>query len=139
MLDAVRGLAFAARALERELGDMTLAQVRVLTLIATDPQRACALAERAAMARPTLTGLLDGLVAKGWVARDAVDGDRRGVRLTITAAGRHALRRAEAEAATALDALLDQLPPGADRAGVVSALAAVWQRRVGPVAGPVTA
>jgi DNA-binding MarR family transcriptional regulator len=108
--DAVRGVAFAARTIERSLGSMTLAQLRILTLVARDPIRARALADGAALSRPTLTGLLEGLVAKGWVERCAVDGDRRGVTLSITESGRVALAEAERESAAALTGLLDELP-----------------------------
>lgn len=107
---AVRGVAFAARTIERSLGAMTLAQLRILTLVARDPIRASALADGAALSRPTLTGLLEGLAAKDWVERCAVDGDRRGVSLSITDTGRVALQEAELESAAALSALLDELP-----------------------------
>src|SRR3954466_11672685 len=84
-----------ARVLERTLDDMTLPQFRVLTLIATSQERASRLAEKAAVSRPSLTGLLDGLEARGWVARSNVEGDRRGVNLELTKAGKTALRYAE--------------------------------------------
>jgi len=140
LADAVRGVAFAARALERQLSDATLAQYRVLALVADDPQRASALAERAALTRPTLTGVLDGLDARGWVTRHDVCGDRRGVHLSITPAGRAALDRAEGEAAEALADLLAELPER-ERPAVVRALTGLWaatesrrSRRAGPVA-----
>src|SRR4051812_49446936 len=84
-----------ARVLERALDDMTLPQFRVMTLIASSPERANRLAERAAVSRPSLTGLLDGLEAKGWVQRVTVAGDRRGVSLAGTAEGAAALARGE--------------------------------------------
>ena len=68
-----------SRILERSLTDMTLPQFRVLGLIARAPERANQLARQAAISRPSLTGVLDGLEARGWVRRREVDGDRRGV------------------------------------------------------------
>lgn len=95
-----------ARVLERTLDDMTLPQFRVLTLIATSQERASRLAEKAAVSRPSLTGLLDGLEARGWVARSNVEGDRRGVNLELTKAGKTALRHAERAMTAHLDEVL---------------------------------
>ncbi len=115
------GVALAARALERQLGELTLAQLRILSLVDADPVRAGTLAERAAMSRPTLSGLIDGLVNRGWVERHLVSGDRRGVTLRITPAGSVALARALDEAGQALAALLAEVP-ASRRPGVVDAL-----------------
>jgi DNA-binding MarR family transcriptional regulator len=122
LFTAVRGLAFASRRIERGLSSLSLAQLRILTLVANDPVRASVLADGAALSRPTLTGVLEGLVAKGWVTRCAVDGDKRGVTLSITAAGRDALDAAVAESTTALAELIDDLP-AEQRAATVAALA----------------
>src|SRR3954469_5211314 len=94
-LAAVRALAFGARVIERALDDMTLPQFRVLSLIASSPERASRVAEKAAVSRPSLTGLLDGLETRGWVRRVEVEGDRRGVGLEVPPEGRAALRAAE--------------------------------------------
>jgi DNA-binding MarR family transcriptional regulator len=109
-----------ARVLERSLDDMTLPQFRVLTLIGSSPERASRLAERAAVSRPSLTGLLDGLEARGWVQRVQVEGDRRGVSLELTRTGATALRHAERAMAAELDAVL--AAGGGDPAPVIDAL-----------------
>ena len=88
--EVVRTLAIVSRILERSLTDMSLPQFRVLGLVARAPERASQLARQAAISRPSLTGVLDGLEARGWVRRRDVDGDRRGVELEVTAAGRTA-------------------------------------------------
>ncbi|HEY1281678.1 MAG TPA: MarR family transcriptional regulator [Acidimicrobiales bacterium] len=110
LVEAGRALATGARALERVLGDMTLAQFRVLSVVASSPERASRIAERADMSRPSLSGLLDGLASRGWVARRVVAGDRRGVRLEVTPAGHTALRRAQAAVSEAMAAILADVP-----------------------------
>ena len=112
-----------ARVLERALDDMTLPQFRVLTLIASSPERASRLAERAAMSRPSLTGLLDGLEARGWVQRVEVEGDRRGVSLEVTAQGSAALKQAERAMTQELEQVLRA--SAGDRARVVDGLDAL--------------
>ena len=113
----------AGRVLERSLTDMTLPQFRVLSVIASSPERANLIAEKAAMSRPSLTGLLDGLEARGWVQRVDVVGDRRGVSLEVTLAGAAALRTAEKAMTTELELVLRSSPE--DRAAVVQGLDAL--------------
>jgi DNA-binding MarR family transcriptional regulator len=108
--ESVRTLAMVSRILERCLTDMTLPQFRVLGLIARAPERASRLARQAAVSRPSLTGVLDGLEARGWVRRRDVDGDRRGVNLEVTAAGRAALETEHRAVQDRLAALLDHIP-----------------------------
>lgn len=110
LVEAGRALATGARALERVLGDMTLAQFRVLSVVASSPERASRIAERADMSRPSLSGLLDGLASRGWVERRVVAGDRRGVRLEVTPNGHAALRRAQAAVSEAMAAILVDVP-----------------------------
>jgi DNA-binding MarR family transcriptional regulator len=112
LVEAGRALATGARALERVLGDMTLAQFRVLSVVASSPERASRIAERADMSRPSLSGLLDGLASRGWVERRVVADDRRGVRLEVTAEGDAALRRARAAVSEAMADILVDVPFG---------------------------
>ena len=106
---AVMALASVARILECSLGELTLPQFRVLALVEAYPERAGRLAAVAGVSRPSLTGVLDGLVTRGWVRRSDVDGDRRGVRLEITAEGRRALDGATFGAAGQLGELAAHL------------------------------
>jgi DNA-binding MarR family transcriptional regulator len=96
---AARALTLAARALERAAAarDLTLAQFRVLVLVAAGDERSSLLAERLAVAKPTITAVVDGLVERGFVAREAVAGDRRSIRVALTPAGVAALGTAEQE------------------------------------------
>jgi DNA-binding MarR family transcriptional regulator len=122
---AVRALAMGARVLERALGDMTLPQFRVMALIASSPERANRLAERAAVSRPSLTGLLDGLEGRGWVKRVDVEGDRRGVSLEVTREGAAALKHAEQAMTRELEDVLRSAGSDRDRARVIDGLDAL--------------
>ena len=84
------------RALERVDTGLTPQQYRILKLAGAGEERSARLAERLAVAKPTLTATADGLVAAGYVKREAQPGDRRVVRLCLTATGRSALERADA-------------------------------------------
>jgi DNA-binding MarR family transcriptional regulator len=77
-------LAWLARVLERACTDLTLPQYRLLALIAGGDERASDVAERLALARPTVSATIDTLVERGVLEREAIDTDRRAVRLTIT-------------------------------------------------------
>ena len=61
---AARALTLAARALERAAAasDITLAQFRVLALVDAGDERSTLLADRLAVAKPTITAVVDGLV-----------------------------------------------------------------------------
>lgn len=83
------------RALERVSPELTPQQYRILKLAGADGERSARLAERLAVARPTLTAIADGLVAAGYARRDAEPGDRRVVRLCLTQAGCAAVDRAD--------------------------------------------
>ena len=91
----VRTLARLARMLERGAGDLSLPQFRVLALVDEGGERASQLAERLAVAKPTVTAVVDGLVERGYLKRAADSDDRRATKITLTAAGRRALYDAE--------------------------------------------
>jgi DNA-binding MarR family transcriptional regulator len=94
------------RALERVDTGLTPQQYRILKLAGAGGERSAKLAERLAVAKPTLTATADGLVAAGYARRDAEPGDRRVVRLCLTGAGRDAVDRADAAYARWLNQLL---------------------------------
>jgi DNA-binding MarR family transcriptional regulator len=105
---AVRAVAILSRQFERqclEIG-LSLPQYRLLLFVRRGPQRAAELATQAAVRRPTLTALVDGLEKEGLLARRAVEGDRRGIRLELTPKGSEMLDRAEAHLCDLLDRML---------------------------------
>jgi DNA-binding MarR family transcriptional regulator len=85
---------------------LTPAQYRIMKLAGAGGERSTRLAERLAVAKPTLTAIADGLVAAGYASRATEPGDRRVVRLTLTEAGQAALDRADAVYAGWLGGLL---------------------------------
>jgi DNA-binding MarR family transcriptional regulator len=99
-------LASVARVLERACIDVTLPQWRLLALVARGEERASALASRLALARPTVSATIDTLVERALLERTAVDGDRRAVRLSLTALGRDTMEGAERGMRARLDELL---------------------------------
>ena len=118
------------RALERVNTGLTPQQYRILKLAGAGGERSARLAQRMAVAKPTLTATADGLVAAGYARREAEAGDRRVVRLCLTAAGRAALERADAAYADWLGPLLGAT---GDMAGVLEVIrgleAAMDERR----------
>ena len=117
---AVRTLARLARVLERTSGELSLPQYRVLAMVAGGDERASHLADRLALAKPTITAVVDGLVDRGLLSRSAVHGDRRAARIQVTAEGRKALKAAEASMSERVEALLSRTR---EPAAIIAALA----------------
>jgi DNA-binding MarR family transcriptional regulator len=84
------------RSMERVEAGMTPQQYRMLKLVGAGGERSAKLAERLAVAKPTLTSTADGLVAAGLLSRETETTDRRVVRLRLTEAGGAAVNRADA-------------------------------------------
>jgi long-chain acyl-CoA synthetase len=81
--------------LERGAGGLSLPQFRVLALVEDGGERASQLADGLAVAKPTITAAVDGLVERGYLKRTADCDDRRATKITLTAAGKKALYDAE--------------------------------------------
>jgi long-chain acyl-CoA synthetase len=77
--------------------ELTLPQYRALTLLGEGKEAASALAEKLAVSRPSVTGVIDGLVARGLVERHQDDGDRRRIGLHLTDEGAGVLAAADTE------------------------------------------
>jgi DNA-binding MarR family transcriptional regulator len=84
-----------ARVLERIDAGVSPQQYRILKLIGKGGERSARLAEKLAVAKPTLTSIADSIVAAGLAVREAEPGDRRVVRLHLTPAGEAAVARAD--------------------------------------------
>jgi DNA-binding MarR family transcriptional regulator len=79
------------------------------------------LARRLRLEKSTVSRLVANLVGRGWVDREAADGDGRGVLLVLTDAGATAAARQAEARRDRLTALLDRIPDE-QRATVVRAL-----------------
>jgi DNA-binding MarR family transcriptional regulator len=97
--DALPGRVIArlARLLEVALveADLSPSQYRLMARLALGPSGASGLAGNLAISKPSLTGVVDGLVARALVDRREDENDRRRVALTLTAEGRAALESAD--------------------------------------------
>ncbi|MDQ3980436.1 MAG: MarR family transcriptional regulator, partial [Actinomycetota bacterium] len=103
---AVRTVARLARTLECALGGLTLPQYRVLAAVDDGGERATHLASCLALAKPTVTAAVDGLVIRGYLEREPVPNDRRSTRIALTDEGRAMLAEAETAMAERLTTLL---------------------------------
>lgn len=95
----LRSHATVSRSLERALegSDLSLAGYGVLVVLTEAPElrlRLHEIAERVGLTKSGLTRLIDRLEARGYVARQACEVDKRGQYAEITPAGRRAFRRA---------------------------------------------
>jgi DNA-binding MarR family transcriptional regulator len=111
-----------ARQLERQLDGLglTLAQYRVLNLLADGSIASSRVADWLAVSPPSVTSVVDGLVARGFAGRRPDPADRRRQGLVLTPAGREALRAAE----VAGDRLFEDLAAtmGDDASSLLAAL-----------------
>jgi DNA-binding MarR family transcriptional regulator len=118
-VEAVRVLARLSRLLERSLGELSLAQYRVLAQIAAGDERASRIAHRLALGKPTVSASVESLRQRGLLSRGGVDSDRRAAALRLTDQGRADLAAAERAMADRLGEITRRTP---DPAGVVQAL-----------------
>lgn len=113
-VNAVLTVLRVTRVLERIDAGVSPQQYRILKLIGLGGERSARLAEKLAVARPTLTATADSLVAAGLACREAEPGDRRVVRLRLTPAGQAAIEKADAAYSEWFGSLLDHTGRRAD-------------------------
>jgi DNA-binding MarR family transcriptional regulator len=94
------------------------------TLDRDGPLRLTDLAEAAAVTQPSMTGLVNRLVAQGLVERTPDDRDRRSVNVAVTDAGRALLAQRRQRRAETLASLIDALDPD-DRGALAAAVPAI--------------
>ncbi len=107
---AARAVSRLAKVIEVSLAeaDLTLPQYRALAFLHEHGDQApSVLAGQLAVTRPTITALVDGLVARGWVERTPDPTDRRRVGHRLTPSGARMLATADAVAGERLAALAD--------------------------------
>jgi DNA-binding MarR family transcriptional regulator len=123
-----RATARLARVVENALTtvDLSLPQYRMLIFLAEGGSAAAsALAGKLGVSRPSVTALVDGLVARGLAERSTDPVDRRRVAHVVTPAGLDALERADQVVEARLAELAASIPEPADRAAAYAGLA-IW-------------
>lgn len=104
------GRIFARLARQVELGlaplDLSLPQYRVLGFLSDGEAGSSRMAEKLAVSPPSITAVVDGLVAKGLVERRADPSDRRRLPLSLTDKGATVLAEADASVHERLDGVL---------------------------------
>jgi DNA-binding MarR family transcriptional regulator len=123
VLSASRALvAVAARSLAQVADDVTLAQYRALVEVASrGPLRAADLAVALRVDRSTATRMCDRLLRKGLVSRRRLADDRRGVRISLTPAGRDLVAEVSRRRRSEIEQIVERMP-AADRPAVAHAL-----------------
>lgn len=127
-------MALLAKVLDLTLAgqELSASQYRLLVFLREKPAAATVLAQRLDVSRPSLTALVDGLVARGFVVRLPDPDDRRRVTHQISDAGLAAAARADEAVQARITGLLGHLDPTeADAAarGLELCLAAVLAAR----------
>jgi DNA-binding MarR family transcriptional regulator len=80
------------RLVRRNTSDLPAASTRLMSLLdELGPSTVSALAQADQCSQPTMTGLVKGLSAKGWLAREPHPHDARSTLVTMTAEGRRSL------------------------------------------------
>ena len=106
-----KGIHEYSKALQRRSG-LSSPQGWALTLLETEPGLSLRdLAERMYAHPSTVSGIMDRLVSRGWVRRETDPRDRRGIRLSLTPAGRRLLRSSPPPVQVALRRALVAMPP----------------------------
>jgi DNA-binding MarR family transcriptional regulator len=118
VLSASRVLvAVAARSLADVAEEVTLTQYRTLVVLASrGPQSLGGLASAVGVTPATATRMCDRLVRKGLISRRNERGDRRQLRVMLTAAGRALVDATTERRREAIKSIIDQIP---DREQVV--------------------
>jgi len=105
-----KGIHEYSKALQRRSG-LSSPQAWALTLLDTEPGLSLGdLAGRMYAHPSTVSGIADRLVSRGWVRRETDPRDRRGIRLSLTPAGRRLLRSSPPPVQVALRRALVDMP-----------------------------
>ncbi|MDQ1403832.1 MAG: hypothetical protein QOG03_2148 [Actinomycetota bacterium] len=136
---AGRAAARLARQVDLALQDADLSapQYRVLAFLSRGSQVASGIAGRLDVSRPTVTAIVDGLVARGFVERRTESDDRRRVHHVLTPAGRRAVAGGDAAVTARLQTISSHLPAG-DAQRALDALE-LWHDALDRAARAVTA
>ncbi|MGO8864329.1 MAG: MarR family winged helix-turn-helix transcriptional regulator [Acidimicrobiales bacterium] len=90
--------------------DLTLPQYRVLGILSEGSAAASGLAQRLAVRPPSITAVIDGLVARGLVDRTHEESDRRRITLRLTEDGERIVVAADLRVDEYLESIAACLP-----------------------------
>ena len=94
LLDIIPLVMRAVAAELRSAGEMPApAHFGLLSILSIQPRRLTELAAIQGVSLPTMSNSISAMVERGWVRREAPDGDRRVVMIDVTPTGRAALER----------------------------------------------
>jgi long-chain acyl-CoA synthetase len=91
--------------------DLTLPQYRVMGILVEGSAAASGLADRLAVRPPSITAIIDGLVARGLVDRKHEDSDRRRIAVRLTDEGARIVAEADRAVDEYLGTIAACLPP----------------------------
>ena len=108
---AGRVIARLSRHVEKTLThhQLSVAQYRLLGLLAEGEDASSRLAEKAAVTRSSISSVVDALVSRGYVQRGADQSDRRVLPLTLTPAGTQVLAEVNVAIGERLGQIVGQL------------------------------
>ena len=86
--------------------DLSFAQYRILGFLQNGPRRAGELALAAAVKKPTVSTVLNGLRRRGWISDLTDSADGRVVTVVLTASGRKRLREFDNQLAQTLESYI---------------------------------
>jgi DNA-binding MarR family transcriptional regulator len=90
--------------------DAGVAEAHALSELRGGPLQQGDLVDALGLTKSTVSRLVANLVERGWAERGAVDGDGRGVTVTLTRSGRDAAARLSKARTQRMQALLDAVP-----------------------------
>jgi DNA-binding MarR family transcriptional regulator len=104
-------VAVAARSLADTAEEVTLTQYRTLVMLASrGPQSLAGLADAVAVTPATASRMCDRLVGKGLVRRRTERGNRRQIRVALTAEGRHLVDAVTARRRCEIERIISSMP-----------------------------
>lgn len=115
---------FASIRLDEARPRVSVTQLYVLQRIADGVRRGVDLARRIRVSGPTVSGIVDRLVAAGFVVREPDPADRRAYAVTLTDAGRSAVADGDARLSRGIADLLHDASD-ADRAALLRTCALI--------------
>jgi DNA-binding MarR family transcriptional regulator len=108
LVEAVRALSRLSRIVERASDELSPADYRVMSAVASGEARASRLASRLLLGKPTISSTVESLRKRGLIVKSTVEGDNRAVELSLSAEGADVFARMEASMVRQLELLAER-------------------------------